>query len=1332
MKLFPTTRLARVRQAVDSVVLVDPLEPRRLLAGWQAFHPGSGGQMQDLELDPNNPGVAYSLSDVSGLTKTTNYGDTWVSLPAVNTNSLLGMEVDPHDSDHLILGTMRGVIESFDGGVSWDDLAGTTQEFGRESTTLRTGLPVATIEFDDTNSGRAYFANSWLIKNSLNVWNEFDFKNDKIVNGVRDESSDIRHPGVIYRRDPALGGDKWQQVTFEPNTANEYMNVYSIVSNPDRPQQVFVAAHTGIYRSDNYGQSWQKLPGPTDLGQIDRYASGIEVSPDGQRLYATYKLQNGFYGDLVNRDADSKPDGPSVAFYVAENITNGNNAGNTTWTKASKDLSIGLSTDGGAYSALYWNPIVDPDTTDGVDKVLLGSLGGSPGLWQADFDTGVPVNTTLADNSEWNRILFSSNRSGINGVDDLSFQYDMGWDKVNIGSRIYTFTPDNWQQANANKAGDLWVQAGQRIFVGDTTPGDETASRPWPYTPDSWVPRYTQRYDDPNDPNDAGGFETYGTTGIQSTVNFESAGYQNYIVQVKADNGLIESFDSGQSWTSQHRPALVGNVGTNGKAVQIFSNTGATPIVLAASGGGFGSNAYNFRLHAMELNTLTYADTWIDGVSTGRGLNERNVIRDITPAADGLGFYIISEASNANTNNNLPYAPGGIFYFADVRQLLNPNSSMQFQRLPMAAGEFDRQGSRIEIDPNDPNRLFVYGKDNEGGNQTGGPGNLYVYERSNGVWSSTNIDSQLDDITAWADGSQTYVAYSKASTSGGSVTSASLFLSADAGDNFTEIVTLDATNTNPAFELVLGYDFGRTITGLVGYNDSLFYGTDLAAHRKGLTMNRADISGTAGSPTVNVVDVTTVDGDTHPDPRMRRAGVIDVNGVPYIATDTSGSGLWVAPVAALLGNGGGGGGGNGQQPFGGTPRSISNGSVIEAEDFDQGGQDVAWNDTSVGNGPGGYRSGVDVDVVSRSKASNGFVIGQTKPGEWTEYTVDSDGGAFDISLSYAAKEATTSDVLLEFNGNVVGTFSNLPSTGGWNNFNIANLTATLPAGSGVLRMTSLGDQVHLDSLSFLGGTVRNVPAPDHRWRFDGDLDDSEGSADGSAVGTLSYSGVAATGSQSLVLDGGSEFVAVDDSDLEDSFTSYTLAVWYRLDALNNTQILYEEGGGDDGIDLRISSGVLRATVSAGGARFGRTAPTGLGTSLNTWHLAVVTYDGSDAGRLTLYVDGSTSYAQRATNLASIPAHSDPAGIGGRNGLGLYNGTSSGDGLDGRIDDVQVWNNRVLTATEIQAIYDELGTAAATATGNGGFNLVRQFATPDATRSLFSDDFIDEEQVLSLV
>src|SRR5581483_8419852 len=70
-------------------------------------------------------------------------------------------------------------------------------------------------------------------------------------------------------------------------------------------------------------------------------------------------------------------------------------------------------------------------------------------------------------------------------------------------------------------------------------------------------------------------------------------------------------------------------------------------------------------------------------------------------------------------------------------------------------------------------------------------------------------------------------------------------------------------------------------------------------------------------------------------------------------------------------------------PYFATAASIP--GTIEAENFDNGGEGVAYHDDSAGNAGGVYRQ-TDVDIAANP--AGGYLVGWVSPGEWLKYSVN--------------------------------------------------------------------------------------------------------------------------------------------------------------------------------------------------------------------------------------------------------------------------------------------------------------------------------------------------------
>jgi hypothetical protein len=141
-----------------------------------------------------------------------------------------------------------------------------------------------------------------------------------------------------------------------------------------------------------------------------------------------------------------------------------------------------------------------------------------------------------------------------------------------------------------------------------------------------------------------------------------------------------------------------------------------------------------------------------------------------------------------------------------------------------------------------------------------------------------------------------------------------------------------------------------------------------------------------------------------------------------------------------------------QAPFksitiGNTPATIQN------EDFDYGGEGVAYHDTESANlgGASARDTGVDLKVVQND--TGGLYVGYTKAGEWLEYTVNvAVAGTYKIDFRVASG-GSGGKFHLEVDGaNATGSLA-VPNTGGWQTWKTITKTGVnLTAGTHVLRL----------------------------------------------------------------------------------------------------------------------------------------------------------------------------------------------------------------------------------------------------------------------------------------
>ncbi|WP_066630472.1 carbohydrate-binding protein [Labilibacter marinus] len=137
-----------------------------------------------------------------------------------------------------------------------------------------------------------------------------------------------------------------------------------------------------------------------------------------------------------------------------------------------------------------------------------------------------------------------------------------------------------------------------------------------------------------------------------------------------------------------------------------------------------------------------------------------------------------------------------------------------------------------------------------------------------------------------------------------------------------------------------------------------------------------------------------------------------------------------------------------QSPYPSVAHAIP--GTIECENFDNGGEGVAYHDLTAANQGAKGRTAEAVDV--ETCAEGGLNVGWTAAGEWVEYTVNvASAGEYTLGLRYASSSAT-GKVYVAFDGlNKTGSLS-LPSTGGWQSYQTVEKIVSLSAGEQVMRL----------------------------------------------------------------------------------------------------------------------------------------------------------------------------------------------------------------------------------------------------------------------------------------
>lgn len=142
---------------------------------------------------------------------------------------------------------------------------------------------------------------------------------------------------------------------------------------------------------------------------------------------------------------------------------------------------------------------------------------------------------------------------------------------------------------------------------------------------------------------------------------------------------------------------------------------------------------------------------------------------------------------------------------------------------------------------------------------------------------------------------------------------------------------------------------------------------------------------------------------------------------------------------------------------------------IEAENFDTGGQYIAYFDRTNGNSPGDYRND-DVDIRELPD-ENGYAVTALQNGEWLQYTLDqAEAGSYNIRLLVSSgTENSENKIRLSFNGFVIDTVD-VPFTGSndtWQDILLTDVVVTPGGEDQLLRLDFIGEGFEIDHFEFV-------------------------------------------------------------------------------------------------------------------------------------------------------------------------------------------------------------------------------------------------------------------------
>jgi photosystem II stability/assembly factor-like uncharacterized protein len=301
---------------------------------WRMIGPFRGGRTVAATGVPGQPNVFFIGVNNGGVWKTTDYGRVWTPIfDDQPTGSIGALAVAPSNPNVLYVGsgeglqrpdlsTGDGVYKSTDGGKTWKNVG------------LRDGQQIGAILIDprDPNRvfvavlGHPYGANSergvFRSENGGETWEKVLYKNENT--GAIALAFDPSNPQIIYadlwaaRQGPWENGQwqgsgsglyqsmddgaSWRQLTKGLPSAKEGLGRIGFAIAPSDSRRLYATVDAkqggGIYRSDDAGESWQRVNDERRLwGRGDDFAE-IKVHPKNKDIVyvantSTYRSSDG-------------------------------------------------------------------------------------------------------------------------------------------------------------------------------------------------------------------------------------------------------------------------------------------------------------------------------------------------------------------------------------------------------------------------------------------------------------------------------------------------------------------------------------------------------------------------------------------------------------------------------------------------------------------------------------------------------------------------------------------------------------------------------------------------------------------------------------------------------------------------------------------------------------------------------------------------------------------------------------------------------------------------------------------------------------------------------
>ena len=354
---------------------------------WRSIGPYRGGRVGAVEGDPTKPLVFYFGAVNGGIWKTTNAGQSWTNITdgKSDISSVGAIAIAPSDPNVIYVGTGEkdlredltygtGVYRTTDGGQTWVSLG------------LRETHQIGRIRIDPRNPDRVFVAamghafgpnaerGVFRTSDGGKTWQKVLFVDDST--GAIDLTMDPTNPRILFvamwkfQRTPwsmlsgggksgiwksTDGGDTWKEITRNSGLPTVPLGRIGIDISRTNPRRVYASIEAkdtlgGIFRSDDGGENWEHVNGEQKLNVRMWYYSTLTADPTDENT--VYVMNLTVWKSIDGGKTFTRirvPHGDTHAMWVdprdGSRLINGNDGGGS------------VSLDGGAsWSSIYNQP----------------------------------------------------------------------------------------------------------------------------------------------------------------------------------------------------------------------------------------------------------------------------------------------------------------------------------------------------------------------------------------------------------------------------------------------------------------------------------------------------------------------------------------------------------------------------------------------------------------------------------------------------------------------------------------------------------------------------------------------------------------------------------------------------------------------------------------------------------------------------------------------------------------------------------------------------------------------------------------------------------------